>query len=54
MVLSATGGNWRIPLLLSIVLLGAGALVTLRIDPRRRVVGTAAEGVSVTPRTSAS
>jgi sugar phosphate permease len=37
-LLDATGGNWRVPLLLSAGLLAAGALVTLRIDPRRLVV----------------
>jgi sugar phosphate permease len=36
-LLDATGGNWRVPLLLSVGLLAAGALVTLRIDPRRLV-----------------
>jgi sugar phosphate permease len=43
-LLDATGGNWRVPLLLSAGLLAAGALVTLRIDPRRLVIreGTAA------------
>jgi nitrate/nitrite transporter NarK len=40
-LLGATGGNWRVPLLLSVVLLAAGALVTLRIDPRRLVTRTA-------------
>jgi cyanate permease len=34
-LLDATGGNWRVPLLVSVGLLVAGALVTLRIDPRR-------------------
>jgi sugar phosphate permease len=37
-LLDATGGNWRVPLLLSAGLLAAGALVTLRIDPRRLVI----------------
>lgn len=36
-LLDATGGNWRVPLLLSVGLLAAGALVTLKIDPRRLV-----------------
>jgi MFS family permease len=34
-LLDATDGNWRVPLLVSVGLLVAGALVTLRIDPRR-------------------
>ena len=36
-LLGATGGNWRVPLLLSVGLLAAGALVTLKIDPSRLV-----------------
>jgi sugar phosphate permease len=36
-LMQATGGNWRVPLLLSVGLLAVGALVTLRIDPRRLV-----------------
>ena len=36
-LLGATGGNWRIPLLVSIGLLLVGVVVSLRIDPRRRV-----------------
>jgi MFS family permease len=42
-LLDATGGEWRVPLLLSVGLLAAGALVTLRIDPRRLVTREAAE-----------
>ncbi len=37
-LMQATGGNWRVPLLLSVALLVAGALVALRIRPDRLVV----------------
>jgi MFS family permease len=36
-LLDATGGNWRVPLLVSVGLLAAGAVVALKIDPRRLV-----------------
>ena len=36
-LLDATGGDWRIPLLLSAVILGIGALCALRVDPLRTV-----------------
>ena len=34
-LLDVTGGDWRVPLLLSVVILGIGALCALRVNPRR-------------------
>ena len=36
-LLDATGGEWTVPLLLSAVILGVGALCALRVDPLRSV-----------------
>jgi MFS family permease len=49
-LMGTTGGNWRIPLLVSVGLLAVGVLVSLRIDPRRRSTWTASSAGH--PRTS--
>jgi MFS family permease len=49
-LMGASGGNWRIPLLLSVVLLAVGVLVALRIDPRR--LGNGATAPAGDSRTS--
>jgi MFS family permease len=40
-LLDASGGDWQLPLLLSALVLGVGALCSLRVDPDRRVAVTA-------------
>jgi MFS family permease len=42
-ILDRNGDDWRAPMLLSVVILGIGALCALRVDPRRRVTSTPAE-----------
>jgi MFS family permease len=42
-ILERNGDDWRAPMLLSVVILGIGALCALRVDPRRRVTSTPAE-----------
>jgi MFS family permease len=37
LLLDRTGDDWRAPMLLSVAILGVGALCALRVDPRRRV-----------------
>jgi hypothetical protein len=36
-LLDRTGGQWQVPLLLSAVILGVGAVCALRVDPLRSV-----------------
>ena len=42
-ILDRNGDDWRAPMLLSVVILGIGAVCALRVDPRRRVTSTPAE-----------
>jgi MFS family permease len=42
-LLDRNGDDWRAPMLLSVVILGIGAVCALRVDPRRRVTSTPAE-----------
>jgi MFS family permease len=37
LLLDGTGDDWRAPMLLSVAILGVGALCALRVDPRRRL-----------------
>jgi len=46
LLLQSSGGNWQLPIAVSVVILAVGALCALRVDPARRVTPAPSTSVS--------